>query len=128
RSWLRLRSAARWCGWCRAGLSLLITVTALALAAVFAILALTFPGLTFLRLPVLALTALGVSLGVSLDVSLGIGAAAALARRQIGGWRPIIGANQNFGAVGQIGKACRHDAVGGRKPAGDDGVVFVLLR
>src|SRR6185436_13726292 len=77
RSRLRLRSAARWSGWCRAGLSLLIALAAFALAAVLAVLALAFPGLTFLRLAVLALTALGISLGISLGVSLGIGAAAA---------------------------------------------------
>src|SRR3954471_5517472 len=124
RSRLRLRSAARWLGRCRAGLSLLIALAALALAAVLAILALTFPGLTFLGLAVLALPALGISLGISL----GIGAAAALARREVGGRRPSIGADQNFGAVGQVSKARGHDAIRRREPARDHGVVFVLLR
>src|SRR6267142_1299169 len=114
RSWLRLCCAARrltcWSR-CRPCLSFLIALAALALAAVFTILALSIFGLAILAL-----------------ATLGVGTAAALARRQIGGRRPVIGADQNLGAVGQIGKARDHDAVGGRKPTCDHSVVFVLLR
>ena len=98
------------------GLSFLIALAALALAAVFAVLALTVLGLTVLGLAVFALTALAIR------------AAAALARREVGGRRRVVGADQDLGAVGQIGKARGHHAVGGRKPAGDHGVVLVLLR
>src|SRR4051794_7285667 len=80
--------------WCRAGLSFLIaTLAALPLAAVLAVLA----------LPVLFLTVFGLTvLGRTIFIlaALAVGAAAALARGEIGGRGTVVGADQNLGAVG----------------------------
>src|SRR5450432_669275 len=106
-SWLRLRCAARLIAPPRgSGLTLLVALASLAP------LALTVLGLTVLWLSVLGLT---------------FPAAAFFARRQIGGRGLLVLADDDLGAVGQIGKAGRHHAIGGRQSAGDDGVGFVLL-
>src|SRR6267154_2931386 len=113
-SWLRLRSAARRLAPLRgSGLTLLITLDLTALALLAATLALSVLGLS-----VLGLTVLGLALS----------AAAFLARREIGRRRLLIPANDNLGAIGQVGKTGRHHAIGGRQAARDDGIRFVLLR
>src|ERR1700716_2580261 len=104
RSWLRLGSA----GWLvarrrRAGLDLLI---ALALRA------LSLLALGAFGLAVLALRA----------------PAALLARCEVGGRGLFVLADDNLGAVGEIGKAGRPPSVGGRQAARDHGIGFVLLR
>src|SRR5437879_3522254 len=108
RSWLRLRSAARLLApLCRSGLTLLIALALSALALLAAALALSVLGLT-----VLALCA----------------PAALLARREIGRRRLLVLANDDLGTIGQVGKARRHHAIGGRQSARYDGIRFVLLR
>src|SRR5664279_3986549 len=102
-SWLRLRSAARRLAPLRgSGLTLLIAVALLAAALALSVLALS----------VLAQCAL----------------AALLARREIGRRRLLFLADDDLGAVGQVGKAGRHHAVGGRQAARDHRIGFVLLR
>src|SRR4051794_29192240 len=75
------------------GLPLLIALAALALAA-----------------PLLGLTLSGLT-------ALGIGTAATLAGREIGRRCTVVGADQDFRAVGQVGEARGHYPVGGRKAA-----------
>src|SRR5258706_6728224 len=112
-SWLRLRSAARRLApLCGSGLTLLIALALSALALLAAALALSVLGLSVLGLTVLALCA----------------PAALLTRREIGRGRLLILANDDLGAIGQVGKAGRHHAIGGRQAAGYHGVGFVLLR
>src|SRR5258705_5845475 len=108
-SWLRLRSAARRPAPRRgSGLTLLIAFALAALAPLAAALALS----------VLALSV----------VALRIPAAPFLARREIGRRRLLLPADNDLGAVGQVGKAGRYHAIGGRQPAGDHRIGFVLLR
>src|SRR6266403_513695 len=113
-SWLRLRSAARRPAPLRgSGLTLLIAFTLAALAPVAAALALSVLGLSVLGLSVIALR---------------IPAAPFLARREIGRRRLLLPADNDLGAIGQIGKAGRYHAIGGRQSAGDHRIGFVLLR
>src|SRR5882757_8650892 len=113
-SWLRLRSAARRLAPLRgSGLTLLIALALIALAFLAAALALSVLGLSVLCLTILGLT---------------VPAAAFLARREIGRRRLFIPANDDLGAIGQVGKTGRHHAIGGRQAARDDGIRFVLLR
>src|SRR5258708_6583855 len=107
-SWLRLRCAARRLApLCGSGLTLLIAFALNPFALLASALA-----LNVLALSVLALRA----------------AAAALARREIGRRRLLLLADDDFGAIRQIGKAGRHHAIGGRQSARDHRVGFVLLR
>src|ERR1700716_826236 len=103
-SWLRLRCAGRRLSLRGSGLTLLIALALNALA-LFAALGLTVLGLTVLRAP-----------------------AAFLARREIGGRRLLVLADDDLGAVGQVGKAGRHHAIGARQSACYHGIRFVLLR
>src|ERR1700730_6210295 len=106
-SWLRLRSIARRLAPLRgSGLSLLVTL------ALNPVCLLAAP----LALSVLSLTILGLTVPC-----LARPAAAFLARREIGGRRLLVLADDHLGAVGQIGKAGRHHAIGGRQSARDDG-------
>src|SRR5260370_20876384 len=108
RSWLRLRSAARLLApLCRSGSTLLSALALSALALLAAALAWSVVGLT-----VLALCA----------------PAALLARREIGRRRLLVLANDDLGTIGQVGKAGRHHAIGGRQAAGYHGFGFILLR
>src|SRR5260370_3538745 len=108
RSWLRLRSAARLLApLCRSGLTLLIALGLSALALLAAALALSV---------------------LSLTVLVRCAPAALLARREIGRRRLLVLANDHLGAIGQVGKAGRHHAIGGRQAARDHGICFVLLR
>src|ERR1700730_972835 len=101
-SWRRLRSAARLIApLCGSGLTLLIALGLSALALLAAALALS----------VLALCA----------------PAALLARREIGRRRLLVLADDHLGAIGQVGKAGRHHAIGGRQAARYDRIRFVLL-
>src|ERR1700680_3263756 len=107
-SWLRLRSAARWLATLRgSGLALLIALALHPLALLAAALA-----LNVLALRVVALRA----------------PAALFARREIGRRRLLLLADDDLGAIGQIGKARRHHAIGRRQSARDHGIGFVLLR
>src|SRR6266699_4171643 len=118
-SWRSLRAAARWLARRRgSGLTLLVALALTVLALLAETLALTFLGLTVLGLTVLALTVL----------ALHVPAVSLLARREIGGRRLLVLADDDLGAVGQIGKAGGHHAIAGREPAGDDRIVFILLR
>src|SRR6266851_6680574 len=112
-SWLRLRSAARLIApLCGSGLALLIALALPALALLAAAFALSILALSVLGLTVLALRAL----------------AALLARREIGRRRLLVLANDHLGAIGQVGKAGRHHAIGARQAVGYHGIGFVLLR
>src|SRR5437868_5606436 len=123
-SWRRLRRGSgarrRRCG---AGLPLLV---AFALRAAFA------PALTplaLLALPGLAVAALAFPFpGLAVLARLARTAAATLARRQVGRGHLIVVADRHLRAVGQVGKARRHHAIGRRQAAGDNRIVFVLLR
>src|ERR1700738_1635176 len=98
-SWLRLRCAARLVAPLRgSGLTLLIALT---LRGLLGALALSVFALSVFALPVLGWSALGAP-------------AVFLARREIGGRRLIVLADDDLGAVGQIGKARCHHAIGGR--------------
>src|SRR6202022_2500584 len=78
------------------------------------------PGLTLL-------IALALLTALSLTV-LALSALAALfARREIGRRRLLVLANDDLCTIGQIGKAGRYHAVGGRQSARDHGIGFVLL-
>src|SRR5476651_1698522 len=96
-SWLRLRCAARLIAPLRrSGLTLLIALAAFALLSppfALTVLALTILALAVLCAPVLP-----------------------FARREIGRRRLLILANDDFRAVGQVGKAGRHYAIGWREP------------
>src|SRR5437762_8824873 len=102
--WLRLRSAARRLAPLRgSGLTLLIAFALCALAPLAAALA-------------LAVRALHVP------------AAPFFARREIGRRRLFLLSDNDLGAIGQVGKAGRHHAIGGRQSAGYHRVDLVLLR
>src|SRR2546430_13291592 len=91
RSWLRLRSAARRLAPLRgSGLTLLIAFALCALAPLAAALALTVRALH-------------------------VPAAPFFARREIGRRRLFLLADNDLGAIGQVGKAGRHHAIGGRQ-------------
>src|SRR6266702_1009916 len=103
-SWLRLRSAARRLAPLRgSGLTLLIAFALCALALLAAALALTVRALH-------------------------VPAAPLLPRREIGRRRLLRLADNDLSAIGQVGKAGRHRAIGGRQSAGYHRIGLVLLR
>src|SRR5580698_2191836 len=102
KSWLRLRCALRRLAGMRGpGLTPLIVFTLMALASLAAALALSVPTLSVPTLPVPALPA---PLAPVPPV-----------RRQVGRRRLLVLANDDLGAIGQVGKAGRHHAIGGRQ-------------